>query len=48
MNPAEIDATAMRDMSQTVFAPGVMALDLQVLDAAGRLAAHSTTTYALL
>ncbi len=48
MKPAEIDATALRDMSQTVFAPWVMTLDLQVLDTAGRLAAHSTTTYALL
>ena len=48
MKPVEIDATAQRDMSQTVFAPCVMALDLQVLDAAGRMAAHSTTTYALL
>jgi len=48
MKPAEIDASALRDMLQTVFAPWVMALDLQVLDAAGCLAAHSTTTYALL
>ena len=37
MKPAEIDATALRDMSQTVFAPWVIALDLQVLDAAGRV-----------
>jgi len=48
MKPVEIDATAQCDMSQTVFAPWVMALDLQVLDAAGLLAAHCTTTYALL
>jgi len=48
MKPAEIDASALRDMLQTVFAPWVMALDLQVLDAAGRLTGHSTTTYALL
>ena len=48
MKPAEIDATALRGMLQTVFAPWVMALDLQVLDAAGLLAAHCTTTSALL